>query len=131
MIAALLWRRGNRRGVGVATGAALACAALAVTAGWTVVGTALALTVGAQFVPQVAMAWRSDDLTALAGGTYLVCAVDGVVWGGFGVLSADGPLVLYGAVMLSVAVLVLVPKRRWARNATLAAAAPGTTHPAA
>lgn len=120
-IAALLVRGGNRSGIGTAVVATTLMAAIATTSGWTVLGTALAVTVGIQFVPQVRMAWRSDDLTALSGGTYVVCGLDGLVWGVYGVLRAELPLVLYGVVMASVAVLVLVPKRRW-RLRTVAAA---------
>ncbi len=120
-IATLLVRGGNRRGIVTALVATGAMAATAAVLGWTVLGTALALTVGAQFVPQVVLAWRSVDLTALSTGTYIVCGLDGVVWGGYGVLTTEAPLVLYGVVMSSVAVLVLVPKRRWALRTAAAA----------
>ncbi|WP_436794402.1 PQ-loop domain-containing transporter [Actinospongicola halichondriae] len=122
-IAALLVRGGNRRGTVTALGSAVAMVATATLFGWTVLGTALALTVGAQFVPQVVLAWRSIDLTALSTGTYVVCGLDGVVWGSYGVLTREAPLVLYGIVMSSVAVLVLVPKRRWTLRTAAAAAA--------
>lgn len=120
IIALLLTRHGNRRGMGVAAAAVAALAAVTAAGGWVVLGTVLALTVGVQFVPQVITAWRAEDLTALAPGTYLVCMLDGFVWGVFGVASADGPLILYGVVMVTVAVLVLVPRWRWARAAALA-----------
>lgn len=120
VIAFLLARHGNRRGIGVAALSSVALAALTVVGGWVVLGTVLALTVGVQFIPQVVTAWRSEDLTALAPGTYLVCMLDGVVWGAFGVASADGPLMLYGVVMVSVAVLVLIPRWRWSRAVALA-----------
>jgi hypothetical protein len=42
------------------------------------------------------------------------------VWGTFGVAAADAPLVLYGVVMVSMAVLVLVPRWRWSRSVALA-----------
>lgn len=120
IIAFLLARHGNRRGIGVAALSSVALVALTVAGGWVVLGTVLALTVGVQFIPQVVTAWRSEDLTALAPGTYLVCMLDGVVWGVFGVASADGPLMLYGVVMVSVAVLVLIPRWRWSRSVALA-----------
>jgi len=129
-IAGLLVQRGNRSGVGTAVVSTIAIAATAAVFGWTVLGTALALTVAVQFVPQVSLAWRGNDLTALAGGTYVVCGLDGIVWGGYGLLHAELPLVLYGLVMVSVAVLVLVPKRRWTARAAAEAAAAGMIRPA-
>lgn len=112
-IVALLTRGGNRRGIGAGAVTGAACLAIVASFGWTVLGTALALAVGAQFLPQVVTAWRADDLTALSPGTYVVSGLDGMVWGSIGLLHADGPLVLYGAVMITVAVLVIVPQRRW------------------
>lgn len=129
-IAVLLVRGGNRSGVGTALAAAAAMVGTTAALGWTVLGTALALTVGVQFVPQVLLAWRGTDLTALAAGTYVVCGLDGIVWGGYGVLRAEMPLVLYGLVMSSVAVLVLVPKRRWTARAAAEARAAGIIRPA-
>lgn len=129
-IAGLLVQRGNRSGIGTAVVSTAAIAVTAATFGWTVLGTALALTVAVQFIPQVALAWRGTDLTALAGGTYVVCGLDGIVWGGYGLLHAELPLVLYGLVMVSVAVLVLVPKRRWTAKAAAEAAAAGMIRPA-
>ena len=115
-IAGLLVRHGNRRGIGSAAAAAVGLAALTFLGGWAVLGTTLALSVGVQFVPQVAEAWRGDDLSGLAAGTYLVCAADGAIWGAYGAAVGDLPLVLYGVIMLAVAVLVLVPRQRWARR---------------
>lgn len=113
-VGALLVKGGNRRGVGVALAAGAGLAALTAVGGWVALGTVLALAVLPQFLPQVVEAWTADDLTGLAPGTYVVGALDGVVWGGFGLLVADGPLVLYGLVMCSVAAAVLVPRYRWA-----------------
>ena len=53
----------------------------------------------------------------------MVCLLDGLVWGIYGLAVVDGPLMLYGAVMVTVAVLVLVPRARWARRTAAAAAA--------
>ena len=116
-IAALLVAGGRRAGIGTGLAAAVALAGLTAVAGWAALGTTLALAVGVQFVPQVVEAWRSDDLSGLAPGTYVVGAIDGAVWGTYGLVVADLPLVLYGVVMSVVAALVLVPRRRWARTA--------------
>ena len=121
-VGVLLLRNGNRKGVGTALAAAAGLVALTSVGGWVALGTVLALSVAVQFLPQVIEAWTSDDLTGLAPGTYVVSGLDGIVWGGFGLLVADGPLVLYGVVMCSVAVLVLVPRARWARRVELATA---------
>jgi uncharacterized protein with PQ loop repeat len=127
-VGVLLVRAGNRRGVATGLLAAVALAGVAAAGGWVVLGTLLALAVLPQFLPQVVHAWTADDLTGLAAGTYVVAALDGMVWGGFGLLVADGPLVLYGAVMCAVAVAVLVPRYRWAARQALA---PVSVEPAA
>ena len=127
-VGVLLLRHGMRRGTGTAAVAAVGLAAFTLVAGWAALGTLLALAVGVQFVPQVVQAWRSADLSGLSAGTYWVCALDGAIWGAYGLVMVDLPLVLYGVVMLAVAVLVLVPRRRWARRtamAPLAAASAG------
>ena len=123
-VAVLLVRRGNRRGIGTGLLAAAGLAGLVVIAGWTALGTVLALAVLPQFLPQVVEAWTADDLTGLAPGTYLIAVLDGVVWGGFGVVAGDRPLMLYGVIMCSVAVAVLVPRHRWAARQAPAAAEP-------
>jgi len=113
-VGVLLVRAGNRRGLGVGALAAATLVGLTAVGGWTALGTVLALAVLPQFLPQVVEAWRADDLTGLAPGTYVLGLLDGVVWGGFGLVAADGPLVLYGVVMCTVAAAVLVPRLRWA-----------------
>lgn len=122
-LAVLLVRGGDRRGTALAATSTVGLVAVVSVAGWPVLGTVLALTVGVQFLPQVVEAWRSTDLTALSAGTYLVCALDGAIWGGYGAVVGDGPLMLYGMVMITVAVLVLVPRQRWARSVAAAPAA--------
>ncbi len=119
VVGALLVARGNRRGIGTGALAGVGLAGLVVVGGWTALGTVLALAVLPQFLPQVVEAWRADDLTGLAPGTYLIAVLDGIVWGGFGVVAGDRPLMLYGLIMCSVAVAVLIPRYRWAaRQAT-------------
>ena len=128
-IAWLLVAGGSRRGLGAAVLGAAALVGLTVAAGWVALGTALALSVGVQFVPQVVEAWRGEDLSGLAPGTYVLCAADGAIWGAYGLAVGDLPLMLYGVVMLGVAVLVLVPRQRWSRRT--AATAPAAAAPAA
>ena len=110
----LLLRGGNRRGIGTGVAAAAVLAGLVVVGGWGLLGTALALTVVPQFLPQVVEAWTSDDLTGLSPGSYVVGLLDGIVWGSFGLMATDRPLVLYGVVMVTVATAVLVGRYRWA-----------------
>jgi uncharacterized protein with PQ loop repeat len=119
--ATLLWQRGRRSGVGLA--ALLASGFVAVTAGlgWTALGLVLGAVAIAQFAPQVIEANRATDLSGLAPGTCVVWLLDGIVWGGYGLLVDDGPLLVYAVVMFGVGAGVLVPWFRW-RTATLATA---------
>lgn len=119
-IAGLLVVGGNRRGVPMALAATVAFVAIGSVAGWTAVGTVLGLVVGVQFIPQIVEAWTSTDLTGLAPGTYRVCLADGIIWGGFGLIVADAPLVLYGVLMAAASVAILVPQRRWAAQLRVA-----------
>lgn len=130
IVAVLLVRRGNRRGVGTGMLAAAALAGLVLVGGWAALGTVLALAVLPQFLPQVVEAWRADDLTGLAPGTYLIAILDGVVWGGFGAVAGDRPLMLYGVIMCSVAVAVLVPRYRWAARQAAAVTGEPSVRPA-
>lgn len=114
-IVALLVAHGRRRGVRYAVAAVAAAGALQLAGGWGLVGTALGLAVGIQYLPQVVAAWRSPSLAGLAPGMYLVTLLDGAVWGLFGLLEDDRPLVLYGAIMLTVSVAVLAAWLRWRR----------------
>lgn len=113
VIGTLLVRRGHRRGVGTGLLVGATLAAVTLTGGWALLGTALALVVVPQYLPQVVEAWTSDDLTGLSPGTYVVAIFDGVVWGGFGLIALDAPLVLYGVVMITVATAVLTGRARW------------------
>jgi uncharacterized protein with PQ loop repeat len=123
-VGVLLVRHGDRSGVFDASLAVMGGGLLVSFAGWAALATVLALAVGLQFLPQVRQAWRGGDLSGLAPGTYVVAAVDGVVWGAYGLAVGDGPLVLYGVIMCSVAALVLIPCRRWSRGAASLARAP-------
>lgn len=119
VVGALLLKGGNRRGIAWALVAAAAMAGLAVGGGWAFLGTVLALAVLPQHLPQVVEAWTSQDLTGLSPGTYIVGVLDGLVWGGFGMVVTDGPLMLYGVIMCSVAVAVLAGRARWAARGTV------------
>lgn len=114
VVAVLLVRAGNRLGLGTGIAAGALLAGATFLGGSALLGTLLALAVLPQFLPQVVEAWTADDLTGLAPGTYVVGLMDGVVWGGFGLVAADRPLVLYGIVMISVASAVLLGRARWA-----------------
>jgi len=128
VVGALLVGRGNRRGIGTGLLAGSVLAALTLAGGWGLLGTALALAVVPQYLPQVVEAWTGDDLTGLSPGTYVVGVLDGVVWGGFGLVAADSPLVLYGVVMVTVASAVLLGRARWVVRTD---AAPVAVEPAA
>ena len=112
--------------LGVAASAALTAllAAVHVQAGWTALGTALALSHGVQFAPSVITAWRSHTPVGVSPLTWALSATEGALWTLYGALIADGPIVLFGvtAVVASAAVLLrLAVARDRIRAATRAA----------
>lgn len=109
IIGVQLVAQGNRRGGGAGAAAAVGAVACTIVGGWAALGTALTAAVAVQFLPQVRRAWRAPDLTGLSMGTYLIAGIDGVVWGAYGAVVGDAPLVGYGVVMVAVAVAVAVP----------------------
>lgn len=63
-------------------------------------GLALDGAVVAQYLPAVAEVRRVDDPSGVAVGTWILVAVTGLLWGGYGLTSRSVALVGYGAVLL-------------------------------
>lgn len=58
--------------------------------------------------PQVVEVLRSDDVGGVAAATWWISILDAVLWGGYGLAIADGPLVGYGVVLVCCSLVVLV-----------------------
>ncbi|WP_423918433.1 hypothetical protein [Candidatus Poriferisodalis sp.] len=109
----LLYRNGAKVRAGVLSGIAVgvACVALQLVAGWTVLGTVLGLSNGLYLGPSVVAAWRSYAPVGVAPMTWVLTASEGILWGFYGVLVAAGPIMVYGSTAFLCAALVLL--RLW------------------
>ena len=52
-------------------------------------------------VPQLVVAWRERDLSALSLGTWLLAVLEALVWGTYGLVAGDRSILLYGALHLA------------------------------
>jgi hypothetical protein len=66
--------------------------------GWAGLGVALALTPAIQLTPAVLAAYRSARPEGLSPLTWALMVAEAVMWGGFGLLTADVALIGYGAI---------------------------------
>ncbi len=69
-----------------------------------VLGLGVVVTTG----PQVVEVLRSDDVRGVAPSTWWISILDAVLWGLYGAALGDGPLIGYGVVLSTCAVVVLV-----------------------
>jgi uncharacterized protein with PQ loop repeat len=51
-------------------------------------------------LPQLVVAWRERDLSALSLGTWVLSVAEAVVWGGYGLVAHDRSILVYGALHL-------------------------------
>lgn len=102
----VLLRRQVDRGDLVRSGAWLVTIVVAGLVGW--LGVILAASVLVNVGPQVWTALRSDDLRGLSAFTWLLAIGDGLLWGAYGLVVADGALLAYAAVLVGGALIVLV-----------------------
>ena len=102
----VLLRREVDRADLLRSGAWLATIVVAGLVGW--LGVILAASVLVNVGPQVWTALRSKDLRGLSAFTWLLAIADGLLWGAYGLVVADGALLAYAAVLISGALIVLV-----------------------
>ncbi|MGH2805805.1 MAG: hypothetical protein ACRDKT_00885 [Actinomycetota bacterium] len=63
-------------------------------------------------LPQVVIAFREADLSALSPATWMLSVADGVVWLGYSLAGGDGSILLFG--MLQTTTSGVIVARRWA-----------------
>lgn len=98
---------------------AAAAGAAAIGLGWVVaLGYAATVSDIGRYLPQAVRTWTADDLTGVASGTYLLQATASVCWGGYGIMTAQGPLIVGNAVLLPIVVTMWVRVRRNHRQHT-------------
>ena len=72
--------------------------------------------------PQLVVAWRERDLSALSLGTWLLSVGEAAAWGTYGLLARDRSILVYGALHLLTSggiVALLLAKRRRGLHAAL------------
>ena len=109
----LLYRNhaGVRTGLLLSAVVAVACVVVQLVAGWTVLGTVLGLSNGLYLGPSVVAAWRSHVPVGVSPLSWVLVALEGILWGLFGVLVEASPVVVYGVTATLLAALVLL--RLW------------------
>lgn len=109
----LLYRNGVGVRAAMYVGAAVLVASVAIqqAAGWTALGTVLGLSNGLYLGPALVAVWRVRVPVGVSPGTWWLTVLEGLKWGFYGVLVAAGPIVVYGATAVLLAIGVLV--RLW------------------
>ncbi len=118
----LMYRNGAdvRPGVLLSLAVAVGSVAIQLAAGWTVLGTVLALSNGLHLGPSVVAAWRSRAPVGVSPLTWALATMEGLMWGCYGVLVAAGPIIVFGATEAGLSALVLL--RLWVARHRIRAA---------
>lgn len=130
--ALVIWaliRSGRPPGRGMIAGLAWAglLVTIGVSAGWGAVGTTLAWSYLVQFTPAVIAAYRTARPTGIAPGTWISIMIESVLWGGYGHLNGDRPVVTYAVIGVVVGALILLRHRYAGLAASTGAAGSETT----
>ncbi len=109
----LMYRNGAdvRPGMLLSAAVAMGSVGIQLAAGWTVLGTVLALSNGLYLGPSVLTAWRSHAPVGVSPLTWALATLEGLMWGCYGVLVAAGPLIVFGATEAGLSALVML--RLW------------------
>lgn len=105
----LLFRNGADVRIGIVTAALLVAVLVGVQAlaGWTLLGTALAMANGVQFAPSVRAAWHAHTPAGVSPLTWLIAEGEAVLWALYGILIADVAIVLFGVTAAAAATIIL------------------------
>jgi uncharacterized protein with PQ loop repeat len=109
----LMYRNGAAIQAGVIFSLVIAasCAAVQLAAGWTVLGAVLGLSNALYLGPSVVAVWRSHTPAGVSPLAWILGESEGILWGVFGWLMTDGPIMIYGATASLLSALVLL--RLW------------------
>lgn len=109
----LLYRNGAdvRAALWVSAGIAVACVGIQQAAGWTVLGTVLGLSNGLYLGPSVVAAWRAHTPVGVSPLSWVLTVLEGAVWGLYGVVVVEAPIMVYGSTAMLLGALVLL--RLW------------------
>ena len=118
----LMYRNGAdvRPGALMSAAVAVASVGIQLAAGWTVLGTVLALSNGLYLGPSVVTAWRSHAPVGVSPLTWALAVLEGLLWGFYGALVASGPIIVFGATEAGLSALVLL--RLWVARDRIRAA---------
>jgi len=79
----------------------------AVVGGWQLLGIAIGLCYGLQLLPAVVGVHRSRDLAGVSAATWILAAVESIIWFAYGVAARDSALTLAGVVGVAMSALIL------------------------
>ena len=86
---------------------ALILAVAGIVGGWSMLGLFLGFAVGVQAIPSLWTAFRSRVPTGISPGTWQLIFVEGLLWLVYGAGYSDTPVVLFGIISATAAVLIL------------------------
>lgn len=100
------------------TAAVWACVLLAVGCFWSEngLGVILPLSILVGNLPQLVTAYKEADLTGLSTGTWLFSILDGLVWGGYSVVTGDRSIAAFGILQTTTSGLIVARRLAWARR---------------
>lgn len=96
-------------------------------AGWSGVGTTLAWSYLIQLAPAVTAAYTTRRPSGISPVTWVSIVIEAALWGGYGYLNGDGPVVTYSVIGVAAGSAILFRYRYAVRAASTGAAGRSTT----
>ena len=124
-----LFATGARPWRGILAGATWAVTLVVVAAlgGWPGVGNTLAWSYVIQLAPAVTAAYSTDRPSGISPVTWVSIMIEAALWGGYGYLNGDRPVVTYSVIGVAAGTAILLRYRYAVRAASTEAAGRSTT----
>ena len=99
--------RSLNRGLAIGLGWAGALSLIAVQGGWTALGVVLGLTYAVMVAPSIWAAYRTPDPSGVSPATWSIGAIEGMLWGTYGLFHLDPGIITFGVVQILASLLIL------------------------